>query len=64
MTKIYPSCKTQPIQDGTNPDFSNVDAGTDGTELEVNDTTETTCIYNESAVDEANLYTQKTMEEL
>ena len=38
MAEDISDAKTQPIQDGTNPDFSNVDAGTDGT-LELPSTT-------------------------
>ena len=57
MAEDISDAKTQPIQDGTNPDFSNVDAGTDGTELGVNKRDKTS-IFAESASDEANLYTQ------
>ena len=58
MGEDISDAKTQPIQDGTNPNFSNVDAGTDGTELGVNKRDKTS-LFTESASDEANLYTQK-----
>ena len=58
MGEEMPDAKTQPIQDGTNPNFSNADAGADGTELGMN-TRDKTSIYTESSSDELKLCTQK-----